>query len=160
MLTFSSVPGFINVKAQLPEHSTDSAQIILVGDVGRFIGAVEPDAVELASHFSSIFKRKESPPMARPRLKKILTAVVNLSFAQSNVAVRNQGSEITIALPQTRFYTSGMSNLAADMDLPTFLSNPITMITAPSSLQINLSQVEISTTILGKVRLALRTVVK
>ena len=53
---------------------------------------------------------------------------------------------------QTRLYTSGMSNLAIDMDLPTFISNPISMVKCPTSLQVNLSQVEASTTIANKVK--------
>ena len=53
LLTFSSVPGFINVKAQIPANIDENAQIILVGDVARFIGAIEPDFIEVANQFRS-----------------------------------------------------------------------------------------------------------
>lgn len=47
LLTFSSVPGFVNVKTQLPDSSSSSsnvdsnAQIILVDDIARFVGAIK-----------------------------------------------------------------------------------------------------------------------
>ena len=46
--------------------------------------------------------------------------------------------------------TSGMSNLTIDMDLPSYISNPISMVRTPTSLQINLSQVDAATTIMNK----------
>ena len=144
--------------------------MIIVGDVARFIGAFEPDFLEIMNQFVSNIERNKVPERAepswpRPKLKKYLSSVINISLASSNIAIRNDGDEISVDLPQVRFcifskdknqlqtrlYTSGMSNLALDMDLPTFISNPISMVKCPTSLQVNLSQVEASTTIANKV---------
>ena len=161
LLTFSSVPGFVNVKAQLPDSSNveSNAQVILVGDIARFIGAIEPDFVDVAHQFATLFnsvgqaptKPDKSPEMTRIKAKKVLTAIVNVSLAQSSVAMRNEEGEVCVDLPQARLYTSGMTNLTIDMDLPSFISNPIhSMAKCPTSLQINLSQVDAYTTIMNK----------
>ena len=142
--------------------------MIIVGDVARFIGAFEPDFLEIISQFVSNIERsktaeKVQPSSQRPKLKKYLSSVMNISVASSNIAIRNDDDEISVDLPQvvflyffkdknqfqTRLYTSGMSNLAIDMDLPTFISNLISMVKCPTP---PLSQVEASTTIANKVK--------
>ena len=83
--------------------------MIIVGDVARFIGAFEPDFIEIINQFVSNIERNKTPEKVqpssqRPKLKKYLSSVINISLASSNIAIRNDGDEISVDLPQVVFY--------------------------------------------------------
>jgi len=173
-LSFTSIPEFINFKFQMPTATESDVQPILIGNISRFVALFTLRFVQLLSKFKTALstpftvddtesntkqkgQRQSSSTQSgifsnyasrtRQRLKQIMTGLVNLSIAQSNISIKKDSTsgEIIFHLPQGRACTCGMSNLGLDLDFPTFISNPISLIKCPISLQLNLSQFQMVT---------------
>ena len=87
----------------------------------------------------------QSESSSRQILKHAMNGLINLSIEKSTLSIKRDENELICDLPHGRLCTVGMSNLGMDLDMPTFISNPIGigLINCPVSTQIIFSEMKI-----------------
>ena len=163
--SFVSDPEFINVKSQIPLSldGASQAQPIVIGNIKRFMMIIDPCFIQTLSEFKQQESSLGSCPEKHPRenplahsnsqsesssrqiLKHAMNGLINLSIEKSTLSIKRDENELICDLPHGRLCTVGMSNLGMDLDMPTFISNPIGigLINCPVSTQIIFSEMKI-----------------
>ena len=158
--SFVSDPEFINVKSQIPLSldGTSQAQPIVIGNIKRFMMIIDSCFIKTLTEFKhqepplspekhrdSGHSNSQSESNSRQILKHAMNGLINLSIEKSTLSIKRDENELICDLPHGRLCTVGMSNLGMDLDMPTFISNPIGigLINCPVSTQIIFSETKI-----------------
>ena len=158
--SFVSDPEFINVKSQIPLSldGTSQAQPIVIGNIKRFMMIIDPCFIKTLTEFKhhepplspekhrdSGHSNSQTESNSRQILKHAMNGLINLSIEKSTLSIKRDENELICDLPHGRLCTVGMSNLGMDLDMPTFISNPIGigLINYPVSTQIIFSETKI-----------------